>query len=159
MTVKRFTDIEHDFENARIKCKDDGLFMLYAIYEDDDGLPTLGDLLNDLHEENTRLKEENKQLNLEFARSQTEVLNKIHENIDEVTLVVQLNDKQSEVFKEIVGKDEANDLIERLKIANEIIQMKEDNTWLTLDNTRKALIILCILNFICCLWWLIKCTQ
>ena len=47
MTKKRFTDIEHDYENARIKCKDNGMFMLYAIYENDEGLPTLGDLLNE----------------------------------------------------------------------------------------------------------------
>ena len=58
MTEKRFTDIEHDYENARIRCKDDGLFMLYAIYEDDDGLPTLGDLLNELNDENEQLKQQ-----------------------------------------------------------------------------------------------------
>lgn len=59
---KRFTDIEHDFENARIRCKDNGMFMLYAIYENDDGLPTLGDLLNELSDENKQLKQQNIEL-------------------------------------------------------------------------------------------------
>ena len=56
MTEKRFTDIEHDYENARIRCKNNGMFMLYAIYENDDGLPTLGDLLNEQEELIKRLK-------------------------------------------------------------------------------------------------------
>jgi hypothetical protein len=64
---------------------------------------------------------------LEFARNQTDVINKIHENIDEVHLVVTLDNEQSEVFEQVVSKDEANDLIERLKIANEIVQMKEED--------------------------------
>lgn len=56
MTRKRFTDIEHDYENAWIKCNDDGMFMIYSIYEDDDGLPTLGNLINGLNDENQELK-------------------------------------------------------------------------------------------------------
>lgn len=59
---KRFTDIEHDFENARIRCKDNGMFMLYAIYEDGDGLPTLGGLLNNQEERIQELEQENKEL-------------------------------------------------------------------------------------------------
>lgn len=57
MTEKRFTNIEHDYENAWIKCNDDGDFMIYAIYKElDESLPSLEDLLNGLHEENQELK-------------------------------------------------------------------------------------------------------
>lgn len=74
---KRFTDIEHDYENAWIKCKDNGDFMIYAIYADlDEGLPSLEDLLNGLDgtvksltddyeqllKENKELKAKNKDL-------------------------------------------------------------------------------------------------
>ena len=62
MTEKRFTDIEYDYENARIKCKENGLFMMYAIYEDDGGLLTLEDLLNGLADENEQLKSHIKEL-------------------------------------------------------------------------------------------------
>lgn len=54
---KRFTNIEHDYENAWIRCNDDGYFMIYAIYKElDEGLPSLEDLLNGLSEENEQLK-------------------------------------------------------------------------------------------------------
>ena len=57
MTNKRFTNIEHDYENAWIKCKDNGDFMIYAIYKElDESLPSLEDLLNGLSEENEQLK-------------------------------------------------------------------------------------------------------
>lgn len=63
MTEKRFTNIEHDYENAWIKCNDDGDFMIYAIYKElDEGLPSLEDLLNGLSEENKQLEKENKEL-------------------------------------------------------------------------------------------------
>ena len=63
MTKKRFTNIEHDYENAWIKCNDDGDFMIYAIYKElDESLPSLEDLLNGLAEENEQLKKENKEL-------------------------------------------------------------------------------------------------
>ena len=60
--TKRFTDIEHDYENARIRCKDNGIFMLYAIYEDDDGLTTLGYLLNEQEEKVQSLQKANNSL-------------------------------------------------------------------------------------------------
>lgn len=60
---KRFTNIEHDYENAWIKCIDNGDFMIYAIYKElDESLPSLEDLLNGLHEENQSLKKQNKRL-------------------------------------------------------------------------------------------------
>ena len=70
MTKKRFTDIEHDYENARIRCKDNGMFMLYAIYENDDGLPTLGDLLNEQEERIKKLESENKMLKYTIGRNE-----------------------------------------------------------------------------------------
>ena len=49
MAGKRFTNIEHDYENAWIKCNDNGDFMIYAIYKElDESLPSLEDLLNGL---------------------------------------------------------------------------------------------------------------
>lgn len=61
--TKRFTNIEHDYENAWIKCNDNGDFMIYAIYKElDESLPSLEDLLNGLAEENKELKEENTRL-------------------------------------------------------------------------------------------------
>lgn len=62
ITKERFIDIEHDYENARIKCKDNGMFMLYAIYENDNGLPTLGDLLNEQDKRIKELEKENEEL-------------------------------------------------------------------------------------------------
>ncbi len=63
MTTKRFTNIEHDYENAWIKCNDNGDFMIYAIYKElDESLPSLEDLLNGLSEENEQLRKENEQL-------------------------------------------------------------------------------------------------
>lgn len=63
MTAKRFTNIEHDYENAWIKCKDNGDFMIYAIYKElDESLPSLEDLLNGLSEENEQLKKDNEWL-------------------------------------------------------------------------------------------------
>lgn len=57
MTEKRFTNIEHDYENAWIKCNDNGEFMIYAIYKElDESLPSLEDLLNGLSEENEQLR-------------------------------------------------------------------------------------------------------
>lgn len=83
---------------------------------------------------------------LEFARNQTDVINKIHENIDEVHLVVTLDNEQSEVFEQVVSKDEANDLIERLKIANEIIQMKEDNGYGEVHMAAGILVLCTVVN-------------
>lgn len=61
--TKRFTNIEHDYENAWIKCNDNGDFMIYTIYKElDESLPSLEDLLNGLSEENEQLKEKNEQL-------------------------------------------------------------------------------------------------
>lgn len=68
--TKRFTDIEHDYENAWIKCKDNGLFMIYPIYEDETEMPTLGDLLNGLVEENEQLKSENNMLKFTIGRNE-----------------------------------------------------------------------------------------
>ena len=64
---ERFTEIEHDYENAWIKCKDNGLFMIYPIYEEDNGLPTLGELLNGLSKENEQLKHNNKMLSMKMS--------------------------------------------------------------------------------------------
>lgn len=59
MNAKRFTNIEHDYENAWIKCNDNGDFMIYAIYKElDESLPSLEDLLNGLSEENEQLKQQ-----------------------------------------------------------------------------------------------------
>lgn len=67
MTDKRFTNIEHDYENAWIKCNDNGDFMMYAIYKElDESLPSLEDLLNGLSEENEQLRKENEQLKLQM---------------------------------------------------------------------------------------------
>lgn len=63
MTEKRFTNIEHDYENAWIKCNDNGDFMMYAIYKElDESLPSLEDLLNGLADENKKLKLQNEEL-------------------------------------------------------------------------------------------------
>lgn len=83
---------------------------------------------------------------LEFARSQTEVINKIHEKVDKVTLVVQLNKDESEIFEQVISKDEANDLIERLKIANEIIAMHEEDNWFSFDRLSVILFICILIN-------------
>ena len=86
-----------------------------------------------------------------LARANTEILNKIHENIEEVKLVIMLNDKQSEIFEETVSTGQANDLIERLKITNEIIALERQGRF---DFNRTnfilciLLIILCIINFL-----------
>ena len=59
MSEKRFTNIEHDYENAWIKCNDDGDFMIYAIYKElDESLPSLENLLNGLSDENKKLQRE-----------------------------------------------------------------------------------------------------
>ena len=69
MTNERFTNIEHDYENAWIKCNDNGYFMIYPIYKElDESLPSLGDLLNGLSKENEQLKQENEQLKEKIAR-------------------------------------------------------------------------------------------
>ena len=83
---------------------------------------------------------------LEFARNQTDVINKIHEKIDEVHLVVTLNKEQSEVFEQMISKDESNDLIERLKIANEIIEMREANRFDSFPVLSYILVVCIILN-------------
>lgn len=86
MTEKRFTNIEHDYENAWIKCNDDGYFMIYAIYKElDEGLPSLEDLLNGLAEENEQLKKENKELKKENEQLKSDNfnLNKSVECLDE----------------------------------------------------------------------------
>ena len=73
MPEKRFTNIEHDYENAWIKCNDDGDFMIYAIYKElDESLPSLEDLLNGLHEENEQLNNENKELKKQLRREETD---------------------------------------------------------------------------------------
>ena len=61
---------------------------------------------------------------LEFVRNQTNVLKAIEEGVDEVTLAVKLNGEQSEVFKQTISREESDDLVERLKITNEILEMK-----------------------------------
>ena len=90
MTEKRFTDIEHDYENAWIKCKDDGDFMIYAIYGDlDESLPSLGDLLNgldgtvkDLSDDYEQLLKKNKELKARYNRC-----------IEEMDSLAEVNDK------------------------------------------------------------------
>ena len=64
---------------------------------------------------------------LELARNQTETLNNIHEKVDTVHLIVQLDKKHSEIFEEVVSKDTADDLIERLRISNEIHDLQAEN--------------------------------
>lgn len=90
MTEKRFTDIEHDYENARIRCKDNGMFMLYAIYENDDGLSTLGDLLNEQEELIKRLKT--------IREEQTETILKQKRKMQELE---ERNQRQYERLKEL----------------------------------------------------------
>ena len=88
---------------------------------------------------------------LEFARSQTEVINKIHEHIDKVSVIVQLNKEQSEIFEEVVSKDEANDLLERLRIVNEIQELAHNPH----DDVRFLEFILIgfiLLNLACIIW-------
>lgn len=91
---------------------------------------------------------------LEFARSQTEVINQIHEQIDKVHLVIQLDKEQSEIFEEIISKDEANDLLERLKITNEIMELKETNT--DIFPILSIILVICILINIASAIWNLK---
>lgn len=73
MSEKRFTNIEHDYENAWIKCNDNGYFMIYAIYKElDESLPSLEDLLNGLAEENKELKVTNGEMEDYLARMEEE---------------------------------------------------------------------------------------
>ena len=72
MTEKRFTNIEHDYENAWIKCNDNGDFMIYAIYKElDESLPSLEDLLNGLSEENEQLKQDIENLKITIEARET----------------------------------------------------------------------------------------
>ena len=81
MTEKRFTNIEHDYENAWIKCNDNGDFMIYAIYKElDESLPSLEDLLNGLSEENKQLKKENTKLDKKLDELHDEKIRLIREN-------------------------------------------------------------------------------
>lgn len=89
---------------------------------------------------------------LEFARSQTEVINKIHEQIDKVHLVIQLDKEQSEIFEEIISKEEANDLLERLKITNEIIELKEANNFDSVPILSVILVICILINIASAIW-------
>lgn len=91
---------------------------------------------------------------LEFARSQTEVINQIHEQIDKVHLVIQLDKEQSEIFEEIISKEEANDLLERLKITNEIMELKETNT--DIFPILSIILVICILINIASAIWNLK---
>lgn len=70
-------------------------------------------------------KDEESQVNLfmEYARNQTSILNHMRDGIDEVELHIHLNEDYSEVFKEVVSKEQSDDLIERMKICNEIIEL------------------------------------
>lgn len=88
---------------------------------------------------------------LEFARSQTEVINKIHEKVDKVSLLVQLDNERSEIFEEVVSKNEANDLLERLRITNEIHELTHNPH----DDVRFLefmLIGFILLNIACIIW-------
>ena len=81
MTAKRFTNIEHDYENAWIKCNDDGDFMIYAIYKElDESLPSLEDLLNGLSEENEQLQSRINDYDVALKRLQDLTERKIKEN-------------------------------------------------------------------------------
>ena len=84
---------------------------------------------------------------LAFARSQTEVINKIHEKVDKVHLVVQLNNEQSEIFEQLISKEEANDLLERLKIANELVEIREANRFDSFPVLSVVLLVCILLNF------------
>ena len=81
MTAKRFTNIEHDYENAWIKCNDDGDFMIYAIYKElDESLPSLEDLLNGLSEENEQLKTTIQQLTNDNTKQKKKLNTTMKEN-------------------------------------------------------------------------------
>ena len=84
---------------------------------------------------------------MDMARANTEILNKIHEEIDEVKLVVMLNKDQSRIFEQVVGKEKADDLIERLKITNEIYDLRQEGR---IDYNRTSAV-LCIVLIILCL--------
>ena len=91
---------------------------------------------------------------MEFVRNQCDALSEFCDSVHEVELHVHLNNEHSEVFKQTVSKDVADDLVERLKITNELIDLKNDSKTV---NYRKLLLILCVLNFMLLIWWLIKC--
>lgn len=92
---------------------------------------------------------------MDFARNQTEVLNNIRDNIDEVELHVHLTPERSEAFKQVVSKEEADDLIERLKIANEILEMEKEHGF---NVNRAEMVLICIL-IICIVINLISATH
>ena len=89
---------------------------------------------------------------LEFARNQTEIINKIHEKVDEVKLIVQLDTRDSEIFEELISKDEANDLLERLKITNEIAEIRKENEFISFDTLSVVLFICIIINLLSVIW-------
>lgn len=89
---------------------------------------------------------------LEFARSQTEVINKIHEKVDKVHLVIQLNKEQSQIFEQMITKDQANDLLERLRITNEIIELREANNYNSFPTLSIILVICIFINLACAIY-------
>ena len=123
MTEKRFTDIEHDYENARIRCKVNGMFMLYAIYENDDGLPTLGSLLNEQEELTKRLKT--------IREEQTETILKQKRKIKELE---ERNKRQYDRLKELTDLMQKRDwetldnIVDNWEKADELLQ-KEWGTY------------------------------
>lgn len=127
MTEKRFTDIEHDYENARIRCKDNGMFMLYAIYENDDGLPTLGDLLNEQDNRIEELETENNQLKREKERYKR--LSEIRdENINNRILSIKefINNCEDEKVKNTL-EDLFYSEVKEYDLAKENRTLKKDN--------------------------------
>ena len=102
MTEKRFTNIEHDYENAWIKCNDDGDFMIYAIYKElDESLPSLEDLLNGLHEENQILQSRNKRLEEKIQRERNATTKQHLKWSDEAeTKIKELEEENEQLRKE-----------------------------------------------------------
>lgn len=101
MINKRFTDIEHDYENAWIKCKDDGDFMIYAIYGDlDEGLPSLENLLNGLDGTVKSLTKDYEQL----LKKNKELKARYNRCIEEMDSLAEVNDKFYKENKELKAK-------------------------------------------------------
>ena len=159
LTEKRFTDIEHDYENAWIKCKDDGDFMIYAIYGDlDESLPSLGDLLNgldgtvkDLSDDYEQLLKKNKELKARYNRcieemdSLAEVNDKFYKENEELkhdlkllqdslwtTDVIRNLEKEKEQLKQAISdwKGSYDELYQDIEI------LEKENEQLKLDNNR-----------------------
>lgn len=123
--TKRFTDIEHDYENARIRCKDNGIFMLYAIYEDDDGLTTLGYLLNEQEEKVQSLQKANNNL-----RSY------IESNFDEYMTQEELNRRIKELEEENAQLKWSNKILRVNRKDCELGRRNERKNWIKMDEMR-----------------------